>query len=79
MPGKNAPRNMSPALVEIILSSDGMLNCPVACLYSAFRAVAAWSAALASWSAKIIKTIDGGIICPSVPDAQIAPVASGLE
>ena len=64
---------------EMILNSDGMLNWPVDFLYNSFRMGAAWSAALASWSAKMINTIDGGIICPSVPDAQIVPVARDVE
>jgi len=43
------------------------------------RVVLAWSAALESWSARMISTIDGGMICPSVPEAQMVPQASGLE
>ena len=41
--------------------------------------VFATSAALANWSAIIIKTIDGGIICPSVPDEQTIPLARLLS
>jgi hypothetical protein len=43
------------------------------------RAVAAWSVALESWSARMISTIEGGMIWPSVPDALIVPVASDCE
>ena len=32
-----------------------------------------------SWSAKIIRTIDGGIICPNVPEAAMVPVARDGE
>ena len=39
----------------------------------------AWSAALLSWSAKIMSTIEGGMIWPKVPDAQMVPVASEWE
>ena len=79
MPGTNAPRNISPALVDATSNSDGMLSSPVASLCSAFRAVDAWSDALASWSARMMSTIEGGMICPSVPDAAMVPDASGLE
>ena len=30
-----------------------------------------------SWSAMTISTIDGGMICASVPEAVITPAASG--
>ncbi len=52
---------------------------PVAALCSALRAFDAWSVAEASWSARMISTIEGGMICPSVPEAAMVPVASGLE
>ena len=78
-PGKNAPMNMSPALAETTSNSDGIVISPVAALYSAFRVVLAMSAAAASWSARMMSTTDGGMICPSVPEAQIVPVASGRE
>ena len=74
-----APRNMSPALVEVTANSDGMVTSPVAALCSALRAVSAWSTALASWSARMISTIDGGMIWPRVPEAAMVPVASGCE
>ncbi len=32
-----------------------------------------------SWSASTISTSDGGMICASVPDAAITPVASRLS
>ena len=51
----------------------------MACLYRALRADDAWSEADDNWSAKIIRTIDGGIICPNVPDAQIVPDANDGE
>ena len=78
-PGMKAPMNMSPALAEVMSNSEGMENSPVASLYSALRVVLAWSAALESWSARMIRTMDGGMIWPRVPDAQMVPVASGLE
>ena len=78
-PGMNAPMNMSPALAETTSNSEGMVISPVAALYSALRAVLAMSAAPASWSARMMSTIDGGMIWPSVPEAHIVPVASGRE
>ena len=48
-------------------------------LYSAALIVFATSVALPSWSAKIIKTIDGGIICPNVPEEQTMPLARDLS
>ena len=45
-PGKNAPMNISPALVDTISNSEGIENSPVASLYIAFRAVLAISEAL---------------------------------
>ena len=74
-----APRNMSPALVDTMSKVDGMDISPVASLYKALRSEAAWLAALASWSARMMRTMEGGMICPRVPDAQMVPVASGLE
>ena len=62
IPGKNAPKNISPALVEVTSKIEGIEICPVASLYKAFLIVLAWSEAEANWSAKIIKTMDGGII-----------------
>ena len=62
MPGMKAPMNMSPALAVTTSKSPGIENSPVASLYSALRVVAAWSAALESWSARMISTIDGGMI-----------------
>ncbi len=79
MPGTKAPRNISPAEVEVTEYSDGIDSSPVAILCSALRAVPAWSTAEASWSARMISTIEGGMICPSVPEAAMAPVASGCE
>ena len=70
---------MSPADVEVTSKADGMLNSPVASLYAVCLIAEAWSDAEPSWSAKMIKTIDGGIICPRVPDAQIVPEASDGE
>ena len=61
-PGTNAPRNISPADVDPTSNTDGICNSPVESLYNALRAVDAWSVAEASWSARIIKTIDGGMI-----------------
>ena len=49
---------------------------PVPALNSALRRVSAWSVAFDSWSARMIRTIDGGMIWPRVPDALIVPVAS---
>ena len=40
--------------------------------------MSAISEALDSWSATIIKTTEGGIICPNVPEAVIIPVANVL-
>ena len=70
---------MFPADVDVTSNADGIVNSPVAFLYNACRMADAWSEADPSWSAKIIKTIEGGIICPSVPDAQIVPVARDGE
>ena len=70
---------MLPALVETMSNSEGIDSSPVACLNNALRVVPAWSTELASWSARMISTIDGGMICPSVPEAAMVPVASGLE
>ena len=75
-PGTKAPRNISPALVEPTSNTLGIDISPVASLNSNFLAEPAWSVADASWSASIIKTIDGGIIWPNVPEAAIVPVAS---
>ena len=75
----NAPMNMSPALAETTSNSDGMVISPVASLYCDLRVVLATSAAPASWSARMMSTTEGGMIWPSVPEAQIVPVASGLE
>ncbi len=61
-PGRKAPRNMSPALAEVMPNSVGMAASPVANLYSALRRVPAWSAALDNWSARMIRTMDGGMI-----------------
>ena len=74
-----APRNISPALVPETSKSDGIDSSPVASLCSALRSVEAWSAAEASWSARMMSTIEGGMICPSVPEAAMVPVASGVE
>ena len=74
-----APRNISPALAEEILNSAGMEKLPVASLYSALRIVPACPTALESWSTRIISTTEGGMICPKVPDAQIAPLARDGE
>ena len=79
IPGRKAPKNISPALVEVTSNIEGIDIWPVASLYKALRIVPAWSDAVASWSAKIIRTIEGGIICPKVPDAAIVPVARGAE
>ena len=70
---------MSPALVEVRSNSVGMVNWPVACLYSVVRSVLAWSVALDSWSARMISTIEGGMIWPRVPEAAMVPVASERE
>ena len=56
-----------------------MLNSPVICLYSDCLIVLATSVALPSWSANIIKTIEGGIICPSVPEEATIPLAKDLS
>ena len=52
------------------LNSEGSEKSPVKFLYSELLELFAISAALESWSAKIIKTIEGGIIWPNVPEAQ---------
>ena len=70
---------MSPALAEVRPNSAGRLEAPVPSLYSALRRVAPWSMALDNWSARMIRTIDGGMIWPSVPDAAMVPVASDFE
>ena len=75
----NAPMNMSPALAETTSNSEGIVISPVASRYSALRVVLAMSAALASWSARMMSTTDGGMIWPRVPEAQIVPDASGFE
>ena len=76
-PGNSAPMNMSPAEAGITPRSDGIENCPVASWYSARRNCCAVSTADDNWSARMISTIDGGMICPSVPEARMTPVASG--
>ena len=78
-PGKNAPRNISPALVEETPKSPGILNSPENNLYSDCLIVLATSEALASWSANIIKTIEGGIIWPKVPAEHTIPLARDLS
>ncbi len=78
-PGSMAPRNISPALVEETPNSEGMASSPVDSRYISLRCVAAWSTALESWSARMISTIEGGMIWPSVPEAAMVPVASGFE
>ena len=70
---------MSPADVDVTSKADGMLNSPVACLNKDWRIADAWSEAEPSWSARMIRTIDGGMICPKVPEAQIVPEASDGE
>ena len=71
--------NMSPTLAEVMSNCEGIVNSPVASRYSALRAALAWSAAFESWSARMMSTMEGGMICPRVPAAQMVPVASGLE
>ena len=56
-----------------------MVSSPVESLNRALRAALAWSVALASWSARMISTIEGGMIWPRVPEAAIVPVAIGWE
>ena len=45
-PGKRAPINISPALVEFTPNSDGIVKLPVASLYIFFLAISAMSTAL---------------------------------
>ena len=77
-PGRNAPRNIFPALTESTLNWLGIFNDPVEFLYSAILILSAASEAEASWSDKIINTIEGGIIWPKVPDEHTIPDAKDL-
>ena len=47
--------------------------------YSANLSPLAISLAPDNWSASMMRTMEGGIICPSVPDAQTVPVARVWE
>ena len=48
IPGINAPRNISPADVDVTSNADGIEISPVVCLCRALRRLDAWSAAEAS-------------------------------
>ena len=75
-----APRNMSPAEVETPRIPTASTSSPVACLVERLGAPCLPGRSHEdSWSARMISTIDGGMIWPSVPDAAIVPVASGEE
>ena len=70
---------MSPALVEVRSNSVGNEAMPVPSLYSAVRMALPWSVALDSWSARMMSTMDGGMIWPRVPEALMVPVAREWE